>query len=45
MPDSYVVLYMPRRFRAIGEGTTQKMPLEVLALAGPLVEGIQGNDH
>jgi anaerobic magnesium-protoporphyrin IX monomethyl ester cyclase len=38
MPDRSVVLYMPRRFRAIGEGTTQKMPLEVLALAGPLVE-------
>lgn len=38
MPDPSVVLCMPRRFRAIGEGTTQKMPLELLALAGPLVE-------
>ena len=38
MSDLSVALYMPRRFRSIGEGTTQKMPLEVLALVGPLVE-------
>jgi len=38
MPDRSVVLYMPKRFRAADEGTSQKMPLEVLALVGPLVE-------
>ena len=32
-----VVLYMPRRFRGTA-GTSQRMPLELLALAGPLLE-------
>ena len=33
-----VALYMPRRFRATAEGSTQKMPLELLTLAGPLLQ-------
>ena len=33
-----VVLYMPRRFESPQEGTTQKMPLELLTLAGPLLQ-------
>ena len=42
MNGPQVTLYMPRRFRTDEQGTSQMMPVELLALAGPLLESGYG---
>jgi radical SAM superfamily enzyme YgiQ (UPF0313 family) len=37
MQKATVTLYMPKRFRTAEHGTSQMMPVELLALAGPLL--------
>lgn len=42
MNGPQVTLYMPRRFRTEEQGTSQMMPVELLALAGPLLKNGYG---